>query len=142
MELIRPVPDCAGLNIVNISDSRTCGDGTAEEAAAWVAYCNGKPADTTRIGVDSAGKDWQTAGYWAAKRAENGHLELNSWEPGSAEPLFDNNFRQQKVFVKDVKSPEIADGVIRGRLPPHSLTRFRIVTDQDTFTTRGRKNDG
>jgi alpha-L-arabinofuranosidase len=86
MELIRPVPDCEGLNIVNISGSRTCGGGTAEEAAAWVAYCNGKPADTGRIGVDSAGKDWKTVGYWAAKRAENGHsapYRVKFWELGN-----------------------------------------------------------
>jgi hypothetical protein len=50
------------------------GDGTAQEAAAWVAYANfsatlpGTPADVT-IGVDSNNFDWKTAGYWAALRA-------------------------------------------------------------------------
>lgn len=50
------------------------GDGTAQEAAAWVAYANfsatlpGTPADVT-IGVDSNAFDWKTAGYWSALRA-------------------------------------------------------------------------
>ena len=50
------------------------GTGTPEEAAAWVAYANasatlqGTAADVT-IGVDSAGTNWRTAGYWSALRA-------------------------------------------------------------------------
>jgi hypothetical protein len=45
------------------------GDGTPQEAAAWVAYYNGDPNSTTAIGTDSRGHDWKTAGYWAAIRA-------------------------------------------------------------------------
>ena len=47
---------------------------TPEMAAAWVAYANagstllGTGADVT-LGVDSAGTDWKTAGYWSALRA-------------------------------------------------------------------------
>jgi hypothetical protein len=47
-------------------------DGTGpaypEEAAAWVAYANGAATNTTAIGVDAGGKDWQTVGYWAGLR--------------------------------------------------------------------------
>jgi alpha-L-arabinofuranosidase len=86
MKLIGPVPGCQGLNIVNISHSRRFGDGTAEEAAAWVAYCNGMTEDTTTIGVDAAGGDWHSVGYWAARRTENGHpapYRVKYWELGN-----------------------------------------------------------
>ena len=39
------------------------------EAASWVAYMNGTPADSKVIGKDSTGYDWQTVGYWATLRA-------------------------------------------------------------------------
>jgi alpha-L-arabinofuranosidase len=45
------------------------GPGEPSEAAAWVAYVNGNPADTKMIPKDSAGNDWQTVGYWAGLRA-------------------------------------------------------------------------
>ncbi len=45
------------------------GGGTPEEAAAWVAYAMGDPANTKPIGKDSTGHDWQTIGYWAGLRA-------------------------------------------------------------------------
>ncbi len=45
------------------------GDGTPEQAAAWVAYYNGATNNTAAIGVDSRGHNWQTVGYWAAIRA-------------------------------------------------------------------------
>lgn len=49
-------------------------NGSPQEAAAWVAYCNastniyGTTKDVT-IGVDALGNNWQTAGYWAMMRA-------------------------------------------------------------------------
>jgi hypothetical protein len=43
--------------------------GQPEEAAAWVAYANGDPNDTRKIGFDEAGKDWKTVGYWATLRS-------------------------------------------------------------------------
>jgi hypothetical protein len=45
------------------------GPGVPQEAAAWVAYANGDPANTTAIGVDNTGYDWQTVGFWAGLRA-------------------------------------------------------------------------
>ncbi len=47
------------------------GTGTAQEAAAFVAYANGDPSDTTPIGVDELGVDWGTVGEWAAQREAN-----------------------------------------------------------------------
>lgn len=45
------------------------GSGTPEEAAAWVAYYNGSPSNTSAIGTDSKGRNWNTAGYWASIRS-------------------------------------------------------------------------
>lgn len=47
------------------------GDGGGEpaEAAAWVAYMNGKPDNPQVIGKDSKGNEWKTVGYWASLRA-------------------------------------------------------------------------
>jgi hypothetical protein len=45
------------------------GGGAPEEAAAWVAYAMGDPANAKSIGKDAAGHDWQTVGYWASLRA-------------------------------------------------------------------------
>jgi len=45
------------------------GGGTPEEAAAWVAYAMGEPANTKPIGKDASAHDWQTVGYWASIRA-------------------------------------------------------------------------
>lgn len=43
--------------------------GQPQEAAAWVAYANGSATSTQVIGVDAAGFDWKTVGYWASLRA-------------------------------------------------------------------------
>jgi Alpha-L-arabinofuranosidase len=53
---------------VNMSICANYGTGTAEMAAAWVAYVNGYPADSRPIGVDINGEDWGTVGQWAALR--------------------------------------------------------------------------
>jgi hypothetical protein len=63
-----------GMVTINYGSSHqaTMG-GQPKEAAAWVAYANGDaalygtPADIT-IGVDDAGNDWRTVGYWARLR--------------------------------------------------------------------------
>ena len=51
------------------SNLKGTGPGAPQEAAAWVAYANGTPASTTSIGLDEAGTDWKTVGYWASLRA-------------------------------------------------------------------------
>ncbi len=45
-------------------------NGSAQEAAALVAFFNGSIDDTRIIGVDARGRDWQTVGYWARLRAD------------------------------------------------------------------------
>jgi hypothetical protein len=44
-------------------------NGTAEEAAAVVAFFNGDVDDERPIGTDRTGRDWQTVGHWARLRA-------------------------------------------------------------------------
>lgn len=48
-------------------------EGSPEEAAAWVAYLNGREGDRRALGRDARGRDWGTVGEWAARRARNGH---------------------------------------------------------------------
>src|ERR1700733_6669168 len=43
--------------------------GQPKEAAALVAYLNGSPSSSQSIGIDGAGHDWHTVGYWAALRS-------------------------------------------------------------------------
>jgi alpha-L-arabinofuranosidase len=59
---------------------------TVKRAAAWVAYANGDPNDRTAIGLDDEGFDWRTVGYWAGRRAKNGHpapYGIRYWEIGN-----------------------------------------------------------
>ncbi len=59
---------------------------TAQEAAAAVAFFNAAPSDTTVIGVDRNGMDWQTAGAWAQLRADHGNpqpFHVQYWEFGN-----------------------------------------------------------
>ncbi len=65
------------------------GGGEPAEAAAWVAYANGKPSNTQVIGKDSKGNDWKTVGFWAGLRASTplatddgyNHLRIGHPEP-------------------------------------------------------------
>ncbi|MHB8068471.1 MAG: alpha-L-arabinofuranosidase C-terminal domain-containing protein [Desulfobaccales bacterium] len=57
-----------------------------KRAAALVAYVNGSPGDTRPLGKDEEGRDWQTVGYWAGRRAAMGHPEPGQilyWEVGN-----------------------------------------------------------
>lgn len=61
-------------------------NGTAEEAAAAVAFFNGTVGDQRPIGVDRGGRDWGVVGEWAALRAEHGFPEpvpITHWEVGN-----------------------------------------------------------
>ena len=61
-------------------------NGTAQEAAAAVAYFNGAITDARSIGVDIRGTDWYTVGHWAALRAAAGYTEpvgIRFWEVGN-----------------------------------------------------------
>jgi alpha-L-arabinofuranosidase len=61
-------------------------NGTAQQAAALVAFFNGSAADARVIGVDRNGVDWGTVGKWAALRASHGHPDpqpVKYWEIGN-----------------------------------------------------------
>lgn len=61
-------------------------DGTAQEAAALVAFFNGDVGDTRPIGADRNGRDWGTVGEWARLRAAGGNADpvrVDSWEVGN-----------------------------------------------------------
>lgn len=69
---IAPIIDQLGTALVTVnygSNLDGTGGGEPAEAAAWVAYANGKPDSTQVIGKDSKGNDWKTVGYWASLRA-------------------------------------------------------------------------
>ena len=86
LRFLSNVAGCEALMIVNISKSSQWKDGTAKEAAAWVAYCNAMPDNNHPLGVDETDRDWKTAGYWAAQRAHNGHpmpYHVKYWELGN-----------------------------------------------------------
>ena len=57
-----------------------------KRAAALVAYVNGDLHNTTPLGTDEEGRNWQTVGYWARKRAARGWREplgVRYWEVGN-----------------------------------------------------------
>ncbi|MGZ6958670.1 MAG: alpha-L-arabinofuranosidase, partial [Ilumatobacteraceae bacterium] len=61
-------------------------NGTAQEAAALVAFFNGAVDDTRVIGKDRNGKDWGTVGQWARLRSDHGHRDphpIKYWEVGN-----------------------------------------------------------
>ncbi len=61
-------------------------NGTAQEAAALVAFFNGSVDDDHPIGTDRNGFDWLTVGHWAQLRAERGYPEpmpIRYWEIGN-----------------------------------------------------------
>ena len=60
--------------------------GTAQEAAAVVAFFNSRVTDTTPIGPDIRGTNWYTAGHWAQLRADHGNpgpFKITLWEVGN-----------------------------------------------------------
>ncbi len=61
-------------------------NGTAQEAAALVAYFNGEVGDDRVIGVDRHGRDWGTVGEWARLRSDGGQpdpVRVGTWEIGN-----------------------------------------------------------
>ncbi len=87
-----PVIDALGSALVSVnygSNLDGTGGGEPAEAAAWVAYANGSPANNQAIGKDSKGNDWKTVGFWASIRAAKplpaddgyNHLRINHPEP-------------------------------------------------------------
>jgi hypothetical protein len=69
-----PIIDDLGTALVTVNYGTNLdgsGGGEPAEAAAWVAYANGKTNDKREIGKDSKGNDWKTVGYWASLRASS-----------------------------------------------------------------------
>ncbi|MFZ0958387.1 MAG: hypothetical protein WAN60_18745 [Candidatus Sulfotelmatobacter sp.] len=67
-----PVIDELGTAVISVNYGTNLdgsGGGEPAEAAAFVAYANGKTSSTQPIGKDSKGNDWKTVGYWASLRA-------------------------------------------------------------------------
>jgi hypothetical protein len=61
-------------------------NGTAQEAAALVAFFNGETDDDHVIGIDRNGRDWKTVADWARLREEAGYPEpypIKLWEVGN-----------------------------------------------------------
>lgn len=87
-----PAIDQLGTALVSVNYGTNLdgsGGGEPAEAAAWVAYANGKPDNSQPIGKDSKGNDWKTVGYWAGLRAASplpsddgyNHLRIGHPEP-------------------------------------------------------------
>ncbi|HEY3768298.1 MAG TPA: hypothetical protein VGN44_06465 [Candidatus Angelobacter sp.] len=69
LQLVEAIQGTAIITVNYGSNLAGTGGGEPAEAAAWVAYANGSPADQKVIGKDSTGYDWKTVGYWASLRA-------------------------------------------------------------------------
>jgi len=101
-------------------------NGTAQEAAAAVAFFNGQLGDATPIGVDRRGRDWGVIGDWAQLRAAGGNPEpqrIELWEVGNeifgAEPDASGNcadFGWENVWTCDgaeyVRGDDSHDGLV------------------------------
>jgi hypothetical protein len=106
---VRLVDRLGGTAVITVNyGTNLAGTGPGEplEAAAWVAYANGKPDDQRPLGKDSTGTDWQTVGYWATMRSsaplaqDDGYnflrlnhpqqLNIKYWEIGNE--LFGNGY--------------------------------------------------
>lgn len=104
--------------------------GSPERTAAMVAYATASPDSTVVLGVDADGRDWETAGAWAARRAANGHpapyrvpfLELGNEEylglaPGTAICGTSHPFHQNERLIGGEYVPttaaDVADQVAR-----------------------------
>lgn len=71
---VAPVIDKLGTAIITVNYGTNLdgsGGGEPAEAAAFVAYVNGKTSNTLAIGKDSKGHDWKTVDYWATLRGSD-----------------------------------------------------------------------
>lgn len=119
-------------------NSRATGPGSPKEAAAWVAYANGSPSDTTVIGLDNSEPpvDFMTVGYWAGLRASaplatddgKNFLRINHpapvgiklWEVGNE--LYGNGFYGGTGWEADFHVPY--DGTNRANHPDLSPATY------------------
>jgi alpha-L-arabinofuranosidase len=106
-------------------------DQKIKRAAALVAYLNADPKDAVALGRDAEGHDWQTAGYWAQRRAARGHpapYGVRWWEVGNEvyggwEPGFTSARRYAEDFIAFAQAMKAVDPTIRigavGHADPH-----------------------
>ena len=109
---------------------------TPEEAAALVAYVNGSPTDTRSIGVDAHGTDWQTVGYWAQRRVENGHptpYKVTYFEIGNEDYSFsgENGIQYGQRFLRYAQQmkkvdPSIKTGAVLLNDTPNSIWNTQV----------------
>lgn len=109
-------------------------NGTAQEAAALVAFFNGAVDDDTVIGVDVRGRDWGTVGDWATLRSENGNpdpLGLRYFEIGNevyaGQPGMgtDCDFGWEDVWTCD--GTEYVNGIGRGSERREGFLEYRAA---------------
>jgi alpha-L-arabinofuranosidase len=110
-EFLTLIHDLNSKGMINVNVT----DGTAEEAAAWVAFCRGQIGDNRTIGSDVNGTNWQTVGYWAQRRYEligiSEPLNVIYWELGNEISVDSNtllNFAQKMKAV----DPSILIGLV------------------------------
>lgn len=104
-----------------------------KRAMAWVAYMNGDPADTTLIGVDDHAFDWQTVGYWAQHRVNNGHpapYGVKYWEIGNEVHWYvsPEKYGQDYIVFRDVMKqvdPSIVVGA-SADFEPYAYAKWNI----------------
>lgn len=119
------VADSSATKKTGTYGPNTCNEpnqpGQPQEAAAWVAYANGDPTSTQVIGVDDAGFNWQTVGFWASLRGatplatDDGYnfLRLNLtapigikyWELGNE--IFYDGYNSNQNTETDLHAPYI-----------------------------------
>ena len=119
------VANSAATKTIGSYSQNTCSNpntaGQPQEAAAWVAYSNGSTTNTQVIGVDAAGFDWKTVGYWASLRAatplgtddgynflrigQSAPLGIKYWELGNE--IFYNGYNSNHNSETDLHAPYV-----------------------------------
>jgi len=121
LQLVDKIHGTAIITVNYGSNLAGTGGGEPAEAAAWVAYTNGDPADPKVLGKDSTGYDWKTVGYWAGLRAaaalpqDDGQNFLRIAHPASfhilyweiGNELFGNGYydKDGEGFEEDLHAP-------------------------------------
>jgi hypothetical protein len=115
----------AGTRSTGSYGPNTCSEpntsGQPAEAAAWVAYANGSTTNTMSLGIDSAGFNWQTVGFWATLRAstplavDDGYnflrigqaspIGIKYWELGNE--IFYDGYNSNQNYETDLHAPYI-----------------------------------
>jgi len=126
--------------------------GQPQEAAAWVAYANGSVTSTQKIGLDAAGFDWKTVGFWAGLRAatplavDDGYnflrlglaapIGIQYWEVGNE--VYYNGFDGNRNPETDLHAPYIypngyGSGAFQSRDQVAALSPTAYGTNAITF---------